>query len=357
MNILFVGVRGIEDDITSAPKKISNALYNHMYKNHNNVYFFGVPWENDTLPLDDDHVMVADLNKLGEFIKDKKIDAVYFSRYYTKIAIYLIALKKIYRFKLIYTVHGIIKKEKKINNTFKFYSEIIEKILLNSCDAIIAVSGGLKSELLNFYPNLDEKKITVIFNGVSICPVKEQMDIRKLFNIDADRKILFTTGTRKIKNNEILIESILNNDKLNKSVFLIIAGDPDTEHAKKLIGKYKQCEIIKFTGQLNVDFVNNIYEAMDLYIQNSSFETFGMAIVEAMLHKKNVLLSKNLPIAQYFTEEQVCLFNPDESLAEAILNCLENCSPVNERGYERAQELFNWENISEKYYKTFTSVL
>lgn len=357
MNILFVGVRGIEEEITSAPKKISNALYNHIYKNHNNVYFFGVPLENDNLPVDDDHVMIAELNKLGEFIKDKKIDTVYFSRYYSKIALYLIVLKKIYRFKLVYTVHGIIKKEKRINHTFKFYSEIIENMLLKSCDSIVAVSEGLKKELLNFYPTLNEKKITVIFNGVSICPLKETMDIRKLFRIPEDKKVLFTTGTRKIKNNEILIQSILNNHKLNKSVFLIIAGAADTDYAKNIIEKYKHNENIKFTGQISVDFVNNIYSAMDLYIQISSFETFGMAIVEAMLHKKNVLLSSKLPIAQYFSEEQVCLFNPEENLADAILNCLGKNTPVNEAGYEKAQELFNWDNISEKYYKTFTSVL
>ncbi len=357
MNILFVGIRGNEQEITSAPKKISNALYNRMSKTHDNVYFFGLPWEGDKPVEDDDHVMVGELTKLGGFIKEKKIDVVYFSRYYTKIALYLLLIKPIYRFKLIYTVHGIIKKEKVINNTFKYYSVLIEERLLKACDRIITVSDGLKEELLKFYPNLYKSRVEVIFNGVSVNPVEEYVDIRKLYSIEKNRKILFTTGTRKIKNNEILINSILENEKLKASTFLIIAGPLDTEYGIMLEDKYSNEANIKFTGELRVDLINNIYSQMDLYIQISSFETFGMAIVEALLHKKNVLLSERLPIASYFTEQEVSLWNPADDLWVAIAESLQTRGEVNESGYEKAAEIFNWDTITEKYYKTFTGVL
>ena len=358
MNILFVGIRGNEDEISSAPKKISNALYNRMSKAHENVYFFGLPWEDDIImPNNNENEIIAPLNMLGNYIKDKKIDVVYFSRYYTKIALYLIMLKPIYKFKLVYTVHGIIKKEAIINKTFKFYSSIIEGMLLRTSDALIAVSEGLKSELIKYYPQLNKNKIFVINNGVSINKIKKEIDIKEFFNLEESKSILFTTGTRKIKNIDILIESFINNEELYNSAYLIIAGEADTDFAKKLLEKYSQYINIRFTGQISVDFINNIYEQIDLYIQISSFETFGVAVVEALLHKKNVLISKELPLTEYFTQQELCLYNSEkDNLGDKILSCLK-CKDINEKGYEKAQQLFNWETITEKYYKTFKEVL
>lgn len=357
MNILFVGIRGIEDEITSAPKKISNALYNKMTKNHDNVFFFGLPWEGDKLPEDNDHVLVADLKALGKFIEDKEIDTVYLSRYYTKLAMHLVLLKLKYKFKLVYTVHGIIKKERLINKTFKYYSVVVEGTFLKACDSIIVVSGGLKEELLKFYPSLDKNKVTVIFNGVEVKPVQNPIDIRKAFNIDVNKKILFTAGTRKIKNNETLIEAIISNKELNDSVFLLIAGAADTEYSKGLMEKYKTLNNVKFTGEISVDMIYNIYSQMDLYIQISSFETFGIAIVEALLHKKRTLISKELPIAEYLTNEEVWLYNPQSDLSQALLLALREMDPINEKGANKARELFNWDTISEEYYNTFMKII
>jgi len=359
MNILFIGIRGNEDEITSAPKKISNSLYNRMTKEHENVYFFGLPWENDVVDIsNNENEIIAPLSKLGSFIKDKKIDLVYFSRYYTKIALYLILIKPIYGFKLVYTVHGIIKKERIINKTFKFYSAIIEDKLLNLCDRIIVVSDGLKSELLKFYPKLNKDKIAVINNGVALSKIKKEVNIKNFFKLEGNKKILFTTGTRKIKNNDILIESFISDEELYKSAYLLIAGEADTDFAKQLIKKYSIYQNVKFLGQVSVDFINNIYEQMDLYIQISSFETFGIAIVEALLHKRKVLISKELPIAGYFSRDEVCLYDPGQDLLhDVILSCLKQRIDINEKGYNKAQQLFNWEIITDKYYKTFCEVL
>lgn len=228
MNILFVGIRGCEDEITSAPVKISNALYNRMSKAYENVYFFGLSEGNDIVQAQEsEHEITAPLRKLAGYIKEKKIDVVYFSRYNTKAALYLFLIKPFYSFRLVYTAHGIRKKERVINENYKFYDALIEHRLLQLSDQIVAVSDGLKDELIKYYSELDINKITVINNGVSIRKIKNIVDVKKFFNIDSAKKILFTVGTRKIKNVDLLIDSLLINKELCESSYLLIAGEAD----------------------------------------------------------------------------------------------------------------------------------
>lgn len=362
MNVLFIGVRKNEDEIISGPQKVSNFLYNNIIKKHDNVYYYGI--YEDEVPEDPTRVVIINdmevkgpVKGIESFIKSKEIDVVYFARYHTSIALYLIYLKFKYRFKLTYTVHGIVKKEAQINKSFKFYHGMLEGFFLSWCDRIIVISHALRDELLKYHPNLKKEKIEIINNGVSVIPVREKIDIRNFYGLNSENKIIFTAGIRKIKNIEELIEGFINNSNLYRKAYLLIAGENDTEYANYIINKYKNYSNIKFIGLVNPNQMSNIYNQCDLYVQISEFETFGMSIVEALLHKRKILISKHLPIAQYFEKDEIYLYDREkDDLGNLIISCLENKETINIKGYERAVKLFDWENISEEYYKVFEDV-
>lgn len=361
MNVLFIGIRENEQNITSGPKRVANTLFNLLRKHNDNIYFYGLPWENQGENTPDyqivnENEVKGSLKNIGKYIKEKNIDVVYLARYYSILALLLCILKPIYRFKLVYTVHGIIKKEKEINKSFKSYSMIFEKMILNYSDKIVVITKASKEELLNNYPGLNEKKVNVINNGVSVAPVRKIIDIKEAYALNKEDKVVFTIGTRKIKNIETLICGFIGNRQIYKSCTLIIAGENDTEYSRYLIAKYKDYSKVKFIGNLNPDMLNNVYSQCDVYIQLSKFETFGMSIVEALLHKRNIVISSKLPISEYFSEDEVCFYNEEkDDLSSKILYCLNEKQQDNERGYQKAKKLFNWDNISEQYYKVFES--
>lgn len=358
MNTLFIGVRKNEEEIISGPQKVANYLYNELIKKYKGFYYYGmyedeVPEEPSKIYVINEREAKGPISKLAYYIKENKIDLVYFARYHSIWAVYIVLLKYIKKFKLTYTVHGIVKKESQINKSFKFYHVLCEKLLLKNCDRIITISHDLKGELLKYYPSLKENKIKIINNGVSIIPIKNHIDIRKLYQIDDSKKIIFTVGIRKIKNIEQLIEGYINNENLYNSAVLLVAGENDTDYSKNIIEKYKGYKNIKFIGLVEPNHLNNIYNQCDLFIQISEFETFGMSIVEAMLHKKNVLISSSLPISMYFKNGEANLYDKSkDDLGIKILECLSS-DDVNEIGYNRVNELFNWRNVSEGYYSVF----
>jgi glycosyltransferase involved in cell wall biosynthesis len=360
MNILFIGVRKNIEDIISGPQKVANNLYNELIKQHHNVYYYGL-YEGET-PTDKKNINIINyreakgpLRKIFEYIKGYNIKVVYIARFYSVMAIYVLILRLFYKIKVVYTVHGLVKKEKLINKNFRFYNVWCENLVLKCSDDVIAISHALKEELLEYYPTLNRNKISVINNGVSILPIKNPFNIREAYNIEENKKILFTVGTRKIKNIEVLLSSFTQNKRLYASSCLLIAGETDTDYAKKLIETYEGCSDVRFIGKLTPEEINNVYEQCDLFVQISEFETFGLSIVEAMLHKKNVVIAESLPIAEYFKAGEVIFYNKSkDDLGKLLLQALSQESSLNEKGYEKAAELFNWSTIAEQYYEVFT---
>jgi glycosyltransferase involved in cell wall biosynthesis len=360
MNILFIGVRKNIEDIISGPQKVANNLYNELIKQHHNVYYYGL-YEGET-PADKKNINIINyreakgpLRKIFEYIKGYNIKVVYIARFYSVMAIYVLILKLFYKIKVVYTVHGLVKKEKLINKNFRFYNVWCENLVLKFSDEVVAISHALKEELLEYYPTLNRNKISVINNGVSILPIKNPFNIREAYNIEENKKILFTVGTRKIKNIELLLSSFTQNNKLYASSCLLIAGETDTDYARKLIETYEGCSNVRFIGKLTPEEINNVYEQCDLFVQISEFETFGLSIVEAMLHKKKVVIAESLPIAEYFKAGEAIFYNKSkDDLGKLLLQALSQESSLNEKGYDKAAELFNWSTIAEQYYEVFT---
>ncbi|WP_032122696.1 glycosyltransferase family 4 protein [Clostridium amazonitimonense] len=359
MNVLFVGVRWQnEEDITSGPQKIGNILYNRLTKDEDNFYFYGLCLE-DTKERRVDFEIInkrearGDMKHLSSYIKENNIKVLYIARYYSSLALYAVYLSAKHKLKIVYTVHGLVKKERVINGSFKAHHVLCEDLLLKRAHKIVAVSEDLKSEILKYYPALSKEKIEVINNGVSIIPIKEKIDIKNTYHLEEDKKILFTVGVRKIKNIEVILENFVKNKSLYEKSYLLVAGENDTDYAKEIINKYKEYKNIRFIGYVDTNMMNNIYSEMDIFIQISKFETFGMSIVESLLHKKPVIISSLLPIAKYFNEEEVCMYNyKEDDLATLMLEIL-NKNSINEKGYKKAVELFDWDKVKDNYHEVF----
>ncbi|SHE71006.1 glycosyltransferase family 4 protein [Clostridium fallax] len=359
MNIAFVGIREDELKTVSAPKRVGNALFNRLRKNsQDNYYFFSLNLENETDLIErDKNIIRGNLNQLGNFIRDNNIDVVYFARYYSKIALSLIWLKLRYKFKLVYTAHGIVKKEHEINKSFSSLSIFIEKLLLKSCDKVIVVSEKTKKELANYYKNLELNNVVVIPNGVNKIESNKDFDFKKELNIRNNKKNILTIGIRKIKNIEEILETFKNNKTISHKANLIVIGETTTEYSKKIIDKYKDCEGIIFKELMKPANLFAVYNNIDLYIQISKFETFGISIVEALLSGKNVILSKLLPIAKYFTDKEVYFYEyKNNNLSDVIIEALNNNNIKAIEGCKKVEKMFNWDTVSEKYEKIFKSL-
>ncbi|KOO16084.1 hypothetical protein AKJ18_04745 [Vibrio xuii] len=175
---------------------------------------------------------------------------------------------------IIHTVHGIAfhKYEPLIKRMFYFIIELI------SC-LFGSVNVSVNKYYLRFYPNLFIRNIA-IYNGVDIS--KMSIDIIK--NRTGVFRVGFFARLDKQKDPLMFIQVIHNLHAKGYPLKAEIAGDgPLLDCCRKLVDDLEINDVVTFHGwvQDKESFFNNV----DLLLQPSRWEAFGLNIVEAGLHK------------------------------------------------------------------------
>lgn len=108
-------------------------------------------------------------------------------------------------------------------------SSWIERSAFEAADAVIAVSGGMRRDILRSYPTLDEDRVHVVYNGIDLDrwkPVSDPELVRTL-GIDPDRpSVVFVGRITRQKGLPYLLRAAA---LLPPDVQLVLcAGAPDT---------------------------------------------------------------------------------------------------------------------------------
>jgi mannosyltransferase len=119
----------------------------------------------------------------------------------------------------------------------------------------------------------------VIYNGVSddFYYIGDKEKIKNIYNLKGDDKYILYIGHRtKYKNFDFAIEVV---HHLPSNYKLIIIGNPLNEIEFSLLDKVKNKYL--YFGNLNNNDVNNLYNIAECLLYPSSYEGFGIPLIEA----------------------------------------------------------------------------
>lgn len=126
---------------------------------------------------------------------------------------------------------------------------------------------------------------------------------------------------------------------------------PNTRSRVNFAGSFPHHEVIKY------------YQQADILINPSLTEAFGISLVEAMVSKIPVVVTRVGGMQEIVKEGITGLIvepdNPDE-LANAIISLLKSDSlskSMGEAGYNHAVNLFTWQHISDQLWDFYTDIL
>lgn len=236
--------------------------------------------------------------------------------------LFVFKLKKITGNKVIYLMHGSVVKENKINGTSNPYAENLEKQHLTNSDSIICVSKRFMSWMQEQYPELTNK-FNYVNNGIDWSLLKK--DRSKDQQLERKKNYIMSIGGGMPRKNILKIcEAIdLINKENSENLRLIVLGGQGNDLFE--ITKYP---FVEYYGVVPYDQVFEYYSKSNLYIQNSSFETFGLAPIEALLSGCNLLLSKEvgaLDLIENIDESDLIVDNQNEyEIRDKIINLLNN---------------------------------
>ena len=253
-------------------------------------------------------------------------------------------------------------------------SSWIEKTAIEMADAIIAVSEETKEDVLKFF-DVDEKKISVIYNGIDLKEYTVTEDTSALieYGVDPEKPyVLFVGRITRQKGIIHLMNAIKYIDPETQVV--LCAGAPDTkEIAREMQEGIEQVRktrdnVIWIDKMLDKKSVIQLYSHADVFCCPSIYEPFGIINIEAMACKtavvasavggiKEVVVQGETGILVPLDQQKTAPFEPVDpdafarDLAEGINTLIRDVDLRNKmaiNGRKRVEEHFDWAAIAQQ---------
>ena len=237
-----------------------------------------------------------------------------------------------------------------------------EKTAYEAASAIIAVSDGMRADVLNAYPAIDPAKVVTIRNGVNtnkFAPNHDQ-SVLMSYGIDGPFAIFVGRITRQ-KGLAHLLRAW--KDVPAEYGLVLAAGSPDEEgignEVAALIAELQSTRgnVLWIKQMLPHDQLTAMLTAADLFICPSIYEPLGIVNLEAMGCETAVLGSKVGGIPEVVADKEtgeLVDYNGEaapfeKALSESIIRLMSQPELLKKYGVAgrvRAQKLFGWDAVA-----------
>lgn len=244
--------------------------------------------------------------------------------------------------KILYVMHGLSSYEAKINDpdiTEESLKSIenYEEFIFSSVDKVIAVSKFFMEYLQKEFPNYADK-FDYIYNVIDENLFSGEM----MRPEDRKRQVVSAGGGTPQKKNLQVAEALqeLNDSGMQLEYIVVGRGMKDGEQIKK-----QPC--VTWRENMSRKELLALMGESEIYIQNSSFETFGLAIVEALFSGCSILISNQVGCRDLFetiTDDDVIYDTNDKNEIQEKVKKLLLCG-----NNERLRNGFQKEVVSPRW--------
>lgn len=248
----------------------------------------------------------------------------------------------------------------------KFIEKLIKRAYCYTCkftNKVIAVSEFVKNELIK--NSVPENKIIRIYNGVDADIFKplsrdEKLKMHKyLSDLEFENLIGVVGNLVSIKGHSFFIDAIPEILLQHPSSMVVFIGEgPLREELEDKVSQMGLSGKVKFLGQLS-SILPKMIASMDVFVQPSLTESFGLAVAEAQACAVPVVASRTGGIPEIVINGKTgFLVDPGNSsqIAEKvcfILSDPKKCLDMGIEGRRFVVENFNISQTSSSYYKLY----
>ncbi|WP_031272734.1 glycogen synthase [Kocuria atrinae] len=263
-------------------------------------------------------------------------------------------------------------------------SSFAEKTAYEAAAAIIAVSDGMRDDILRSYPNVDPARVRTVHNGIDVSQWDHDpnTDVLEEYGIDPERpSVVFVGRVTRQKGVPYLLRAAL---QLPPEVQLVLcAGAADTPAlAAEVNGlidelKAKRTGVVLIEKMLPRREVIQILSHATAFACPSVYEPLGIVNLEAMACGSAVVASATGGIPEVVVDGETGRLVPIEQVtdgtgtpldpqkfvddfAAALIDVTsdpERARQMGIAGRQRAQDHFAWETIAERTLEVYRSVL
>ncbi|MEX5631852.1 glycogen synthase [Parafrankia sp. FMc2] len=245
-----------------------------------------------------------------------------------------------------------------------------EQVAISSAAAVVAVSDGMRADILDAYPQVDPGRVHVIRNGIDTDEYAPdpRTDVLERHGVDPDRpSVVFVGRITRQKGLPVLLRAAADLDP--SAQLVLCAGAPDTEelHAEVTAGvnslRGSRDGVVWLSGMLAKPEVIQLLTHAAVFVCPSVYEPLGIVNLEAMACGTAVVASRVGGIPEVVAHGETGLLVPPDdpaTLAAAVNELLADparAARMGRAGRERAVAAFGWAAVAERTARLYSHLV
>ncbi|MFG1763913.1 glycogen synthase [Micromonospora parva] len=262
-------------------------------------------------------------------------------------------------------------------------SSWIERTAYEAADAIIAVSGGMRTDVLTAYPQIDPDRVRVVYNGIDTIQYAPDAgtDVLDRLGIDPSRpSVVYVGRITRQKGLPYLLRAA--RELPADTQLVLLAGAPDTAEiaaeVEELVAELRanRSGVVWVAEMLPKPEVIQVLTHATVFACPSVYEPMGIVNLEAMACETAVVATATGGIPEVVADDETGLLVPIEQatdgsgtplapdrfvadLAAAINTLLADPARTQRfglAGRRRAVEHFSWDAVARQTLEVYRSV-
>lgn len=234
----------------------------------------------------------------------------------------------------------------------RYIHSLTKNYALRNADHIICISNNTKKDLLKFVEGVDESKVHVIYNGVSDDFFKFASSADR-YSIKEQPYLVYVGSRASYKNFELAVRT-----SALVGMELMIVGDKLTEDECLVVDGYLRNNY-KELGRIDNAKLNELYNKAFAFIYPSSYEGFGLPVIEAQKAGCPVLALDNSSITEIIGDKSQLVNEPKpEAFADQIYKLQQEDyrNVIVENGINNAKR-FSWDETYRQYLLLYEDIM
>ena len=262
-------------------------------------------------------------------------------------------------------------------------SSWVEKSAYEAASGIIAVSHGMRSDILRAYPEIDPGKVSVVHNGIDLSAFQSAAnpDLVRALGINPDaRSVVFVGRITQQKGLPYLLQAV--RDLPSDVQIVLCAGAPDTPEIQQRVVelveslKQRRSGVIWVEKHLSRPELIAVLSSATVFACPSIYEPLGIVNLEAMACGIPVVATATGGIPEVVEDGVTGLLVPIDQVSDgsgkpldeakfiadtaaALHEALEspNLPGMGLAGRRRVEELFSWDKIAAETIEVYRNAI
>ena len=193
---------------------------------------------------------------------------------------------------------ALIKMQSRAGEVEPAEREVVERETMLSADRIVAFSGHERDAMAGLY-GADPGKVRLAPCGVDLDRFRpmDQKEVRRQLGLNGEKLLLYVGRVEPLKGLDLLVETAAQMEAGDEGVRMMVVGgggpgEPETDRVRRLAEDRQVDDLIEFVGRVDQEQLPLYYNAADVCLVPSYYESFGLVALESMACGTPVVASR-----------------------------------------------------------------